>query len=124
MEQDQRKKILYIEDEEALGKTYQDFLNNAGFTTEWVTSVPAAEELAVTFQPDLLLIDNGLKEGKDGIEAIPDLKKFFPQAKIIIVSNYPEQAKKDQAKKLGADDYWYKLDISLKDLKTKVSNVI
>ena len=106
------KKILYIEDEEAIGGFYKNLLNNAGFQTEWVLSVPAAEKLAETFQPDLLLVDNGLKEGKQGIEAIPDLKKSFPQAKIVIFSNHSEDDKVKKAKKLGATDFWYKIKIS------------
>ena len=106
------KKILYIEDEEAIGGVYKNLLNNAGFQTEWVLSVPAAEKLAETFQPDLLLVDNGLKEGKQGIEAIPDLKKSFPQAKIVIFSNHSEDDKVKKAKKLGATDFWYKIKIS------------
>ena len=117
------KKILYIEDEEAIGGVYKNLLNNAGFQTEWVLSVPAAEKLAETFQPDLLLVDNGLKEGKQGIESIPNLKKHFPEAKVIIVSNYPKEEKGELASKKGADDYWYKLDIELNDLAKKVANI-
>ena len=102
------KKVLYIEDEKSIGEIYKGLLNQAGFQTEWVPSVPAAEKIAATFQADLLLVDNGLQEGKNGIEAIPDLKKTFPQAKIVIYSNYVEQEKRDKAKELGADKYWTK----------------
>jgi two-component system, response regulator, stage 0 sporulation protein F len=117
------KKILYIEDEEELGTAYKDCLNQAGFKTKWVLSVPSAEELAKTFQPDLLLVDNGLKEGKNGIEAIPDLKKVFPEAKIVILSNYKELEKMQQAKELGANEYWTKIDCNPLIIAQKVSEL-
>jgi DNA-binding response OmpR family regulator len=118
------KKILYIEDEAELGETCIDYLKEAGFTAKWSPSVSAAEKLAKTFQPDLLLVDNGLKESKDGIEAIPDLKKVFPEAKIVIFSNYSELTKKEKAKKLGAVAYLVKIDYPPSRIAQKVSEFI
>ena len=118
------KKVLYIEDQKSIGEIYKGLLNQAGFQTEWVPSVPAAEKIAATFQADLLLVDNGLQEGKNGIEAIPDLKKTFPQAKIVIYSNYDEKAKEDQAKELGAFDYWVKIKVKGDDLVKAITQAL
>lgn len=118
------KKILYIDDEAIIGNIYKKLLNNSGFEAEWVSSVAAAEKLAATFQADLLLVDNGLEEGKDGIEAIPDLKKAFPKAKIVIFSNYTESEKKGQALKLGADYYWLKIETKGNKLVQAITKVL
>ena len=118
------QKILYIEDEEQIGKMQIERLKQASFEARWVESISAAEEIAKTFQPDLLLVDNGLQEGKQGIEAIPDLKQFFPKAKIVIYSNYENKQKKDQAKELGADNYWVKLEVRGESLVQAITELL
>ena len=118
------QKILYIEDEEQIGRMQVERLKQASFEARWVESISAAEEIAKTFQPDLLLVDNGLKEGKQGIEAIPDLKQFFPKAKIVIYSNYENKQKKDQAKELGADSYWVKIEVSGEKLLQAIKQIL
>ena len=87
------EKILIIEDEDVLGKAYQMILEDF-YDVKWVMTAEKGEELVNFFQPDLILLDHGLPApGKNGITAIPHLKKCFPDAKIIIFSNYDKLVK-------------------------------
>ena len=60
--------------------------------------------------PDVVLMDlQMLKVG--GIEATRRLKEEFPNANVIIVSNFREQEFKDEAKEAGAIAYFTKDDL-------------
>ena len=115
------KKILYIEDEEFLGTVITTKIASAGYEARHVTSVEEAEKLG-DFSADLLLIDHGLP-GKQGIDALPDLKKIFPQAKMVIFSNFDDENYTEKAKENGADDFWVKNE-SLKDITNKVNEIL
>jgi DNA-binding response OmpR family regulator len=116
--------ILIVEDEKVLGNIYKNCLSKAGFTVELATSLKAAEGLAKDFPADLILLDHGLPDtDRNGIDAIPDLKKIFSQAKIILFSNYSLFDIQKRALAAGADDCWMKLDMKLEDLVKKVQNL-
>ena len=118
------KKLLIIEDEKELGAIYAKFLRSSGFQVECTETAEAAVDLAHKFAADLILLDHGLAGGKDGIESIPNLKKNFPKAKIVLFSNYSAYEMEDKAIKAGADAYWVKLDIRLKELAERVGKFI
>jgi two-component system response regulator YesN len=55
-------------------------------------------------------VDHGLREeGKNGLGLVRLLRKKFPQAKIIMLSNYSDFQYKALALKNGADDFLLKL---------------
>ena len=115
------QKILIIEDEKTLGGIYETFLNSEGFPTKWIASTKDAKELSANFYADLVLLDQGLPdEARDGIEALPELKKLFPSAKFVIFSNYSAFALEEKALQAGADAYWVKVDIRLGNLSQKI----
>jgi DNA-binding NarL/FixJ family response regulator len=65
-------------------------------------------------RPDVVLMDLQMKE-VNGILATRSLKKEFPDAIVIIVSNYREEEFRDEAKEAGALSYFTKDNlISLK----------
>jgi DNA-binding NtrC family response regulator len=112
-----KTKILIIEDEVALGEIYKDNLKEAGYQSKWVASIKDAEKTAKTFSAELLLIDHSLDTGKDGVEGADDLKKCFPDAVFIVLSNYSAFDIEKQAKSRGytknlklIHEFWNKLD--------------
>jgi DNA-binding response OmpR family regulator len=119
------QKILIIEDEKALGKIYEKYLNSEGFIAKWIDSIEAAQKLSESFQPDLVLLDQGLpSESRNGIEALPDLKKLFPKARFVIFSNYSAFALENKALEAGADAYWVKVDIRLNTLTKRILELL
>lgn len=101
-------KILLIEDQRWLGRMFVQILSSAGYKTKYVLSAEEAEQ-AADFAADLLLIDNGLP-GKKGIKALPDLKKIFPQAKLVVLSNFSKKEYGAKARAQGADEFWNKTE--------------
>ncbi len=78
---------------------------------ELVLSVPgasAAVGICQTQGVDLVLMDVITALGQSGLDAAEEIKKEFPQIKIIIVTSMPEYSWISRARKIGVDSFWYK----------------
>ena len=116
------KKILYIEDDKILGSAFKIKMSGTDYEVQHAGSVEEAEKLN-DFVADVLLVDHGLP-GKQGIDAIPDLKKIFPQAKIIIYSNFDDDKHIEKAQQNGADDYWVKFQTPIKKVIQQIQAIL
>jgi DNA-binding response OmpR family regulator len=126
-----KKKILIIEDEKSLIDVYSEFLNEEGFDVMCVRTIEEVADLAKEFRADLLLIDHSLKgNGRSGLQALPDLRKWFPKAILILFSNYTTRELEKIAKnhrltknlKL-ADSCWDKLELGLVKLLKNINEL-
>jgi two-component system, chemotaxis family, chemotaxis protein CheY len=63
-----------------------------------------AIDLYGRLQPDLLTLDI-LMEGMDGIAALREIRKKFPDAKVIMVTALGQEQFQEDARKLGAAGY-------------------
>ncbi len=118
------RKILIIEDEEALGVLYQEGFEALGYQTRWEASAREIERMSAEFPANLLLVDHGLSETeRTGIESIGELKRYFPRAFIVVLSNYSDFLLKEKALQAGAHDYWLKVDHSFSDLTRKIERL-
>jgi len=105
------KNILILEDEPVLANIYKKNLEEAGFNVKCAVSVDEASKLLKDFKPDLSLLDHGIRgEEEAGLDFIPKLKKLFPNAKIVMLSNYSNQQIQKEADEAGVDDYLIKLN--------------
>jgi len=118
------KKVIVLEDEKVLREVYKKTLSSAGYEVVGVETAEDAEEIIKKFHPDLFLIDHGLAGEKEGIEALPNFKKQFPNSIFIVFSNYNDFHLQNIALESGADAYWIKINMSLKDLLENVSNLL
>lgn len=66
---------------------------------------------------DLVLMDVCTHGRRDGIDTAAQLRKIFPQLKIIIVTSMAEESYIKRAGKAGVDSFWYK-ETSPEDLLT------
>ena len=57
---------------------------------------------------DLILMDVMTELGHSGLEAAEEIKRQFPDIKIIIVTSMPEYSWLERARKIGVDSFWYK----------------
>jgi len=128
-----KKKILIVEDEKPLADIYEEILTEVGYAIKTISSIKDAKKIAKTFAPDLLLIDHGLgnEHEENGVEGLPKLKKLFPKAIHIILSNYlwcdvqRMAAQGNYKKNLEMiDGFWHKLDILSEELIEKVAEVL
>jgi CheY-like chemotaxis protein len=94
------KKILVIDDDDLVRNVITKMLEREGFKV--ITAVNGKEgvELFYTDPADLVITDLIMPE-KDGIETILELKKAFPEIKIIAISGGGQLG----PGKVGATDY-------------------
>lgn len=107
------KKILFLEDEEILGKLYCKKLEEAGYTVKLCKNADELIDHYESFNADVAFLDQGIKDHNvSGMDMIPVLKKGNGDIKIVMLSNYSEFQMKDQAKEAGAHDYLLKINMS------------
>ena len=66
----------------------------------------------VTYRPDWILMDIQMKH-VGGLQATLELKQQFPDARVIIVTQYGDRHFRDQAHAVQADAYILKDDLSV-----------
>jgi DNA-binding response OmpR family regulator len=117
------KKILFVEDEEALQKTVGEVLEQEGFEVLRAMDGELGLELAKSQLPDLILLDIILPK-KDGFSVIKDLKND-PQTegiKIIVLTNLGGTEDVEKALELGATNYLVKANYELQEVVQKIQN--
>jgi DNA-binding NarL/FixJ family response regulator len=63
-----------------------------------------AVDEAERLQPDVVLLDLSMPV-MDGLEALPEIKRVAPDARIVVLSGFDNQRLVSQALALGADEY-------------------
>lgn len=106
----QKKKILIVEDDFFIRDLYQLQAQKSGYDV--VTASDGEEGLnkAKSDQPDLILADLMLPK-MDGISLIKALKKDpkFIDVPCVIITNLEDSTKGEEARKAGAADYMLKI---------------
>jgi len=119
------KKILFIEDEEALQRTMGDMLKEHGYKLFSALDGDAGIALAKDTMPDLILLDLVLPK-KDGFEVLEHLRKD-PTTKdipVMVLTNLVEGADVERVLSLGATTYLVKANYSLQDIFAKIQAVL
>jgi two-component system response regulator VicR len=98
-----RKRILVVEDDQALARILGDNLAYEGFEVRIEEDGNCALEHARAFSPDLVLLDLMLP-GRDGLDLCSVLRQAG-KVPIIILSARSQKLDKVRGFQLGADDY-------------------
>ena len=115
------KKILFVEDEAALQKTFKDFLEQEGYEVSGALDGEAGLKMAQQENPDLILLDLVLPK-MHGFEILEALKadektKDIP---IIVLTNLEAMGDVEKALELGATTYLVKASYSLEEVVQKI----
>jgi len=115
------KKILFIEDEAALQKTFQDFLAQEGYKMLSALDGEAGLKMAQTENPDLILLDLVLPK-MHGFEVLEALKadESTKDIPIIVLTNLEAMGDVEKALELGATTYLVKASYSLEEVVQKI----
>ncbi len=119
-----QKKILLVEDEEAIREMVEMILQQAGFDVSAASSAEQAQTVLADILPDLVLLD-WMLPGVSGMELARRLKKD-PDLKslpIIMLTARGEEEDKVRGLELGADDYVTK-PFSPKELIARIKAVL
>jgi len=100
-----QKKVMLVDDAAIIRLILRDILTACGYevVAECETGREAVEKYK-ELKPDLVTLDITMPE-MSGLEALNEILKFDPQAKIVMVTAVDEKESLIRAVKLGASDY-------------------
>lgn len=115
------KKILLVEDDEALAGVYKSRLEIEGFETAWAPNGEVALSEAVKFKPDLILLD-AMMPKISGFDVLDILRNTPETANIhvIMLTALSQPKDKERAEALGVDDYLVKSQVVIGDVIQRV----
>lgn len=118
---DTKKKILLVEDDEALANVYKARLDIEGFETRWVGNGEDALAVAIEFKPDLILLDVMMPK-ISGFDVLDILRNTPETANIhvIMLTALSQPKDKERAENLGVDDYLVKSQVVIGDVIERV----
>lgn len=117
------KKILIIDDEEAILKMYGIAL--ADYELIKAKSGTEGLQKAASEKPDLIYLDIIMPQ-LNGLDVLKRLKtdKETKEIPVILLTNLPEEASAAKAKSLGADDYFVKVNYEPDKLAEKTKKLL
>lgn len=119
MQQQTIKTILVIEDDRFIGEMYVRSLRKEGYTVDWVVTGSEGISSAVSKPYDLILLDIMLPEtqGTDVLTQLRNPKEDkIPHSRVIILTNFEQDAESRLAMESQADGYLIKAEITPRKL--------
>ena len=103
-------KVLIVEDQQMPRQLLEIFISSNKDYVHQASLNDASLALAYCQNKpvDLILMDVYTFQGNSGLLAAEEIKKQFPNIKIIIVTSLPEYSWIKKAKEIGVDSFWYK----------------
>lgn len=111
-------KILALDDEEDVLLMLRGHFEPRGFEVFTANDGADGIEICKRVRPEVILLDLKLKK-VDGDEALPELRKIVPSAKIFVISAYQDEVMQKRLAGLGADAYFEK-PVSIIDLERQI----
>jgi len=118
---DTQKKILLVEDDEALASVYKSRLDLEGFNTRGVFNGEEALSAAMEFKPDLILLDAMMPKisGFDVLDILRNTPETA-QIRVIMLTALSQPKDKERAESLGVNDYLVKSQVVIGDVIERV----
>lgn len=115
------KRILFVEDDDALASVYIVRLEAEGFQVQRVANGEDALASAISFKPDLVLLDVMMPK-VSGFDVL-DILRNTPETanlKIIMLTALSQDSDKKRAEALGVDDYLVKSQVVITDVIQRI----
>ena len=116
------KKILVVDDEDALRTVLSSELEGEGYKVASAADGSEAIEILKKEGFDLILLDIKMPN-VDGFEVLKFVKETHPDTKVIMLTGFADLKNAIESKKLGAEDFVSK-PYDLVDLLTTVERVL
>jgi len=122
MNEDQKlKKVLLVEDDDALASVYMTRLQAEGFNVKRVQNGEEALATSLQYKPDLVLLDVMMPK-VSGFDVL-DILRNTPETKdikIIMLTALSQDTDQQRAINLGVDDYLVKSQVVIADVVDKI----
>jgi DNA-binding response OmpR family regulator len=115
------KKILIVEDDDALANVYVVRLQAERFEVKRVANGEEALSAAMAFHPDLILLDVMMPK-VSGFDVL-DILRNTPETaklKIIMLTALSQDSDRKRAESLGVDDYLVKSQVVISDVVERI----
>lgn len=115
------RKILLVEDDDALASVYETRLQAEGFDLKRVPNGEDALAAALEYKPDLILLDVMMPK-VSGFDVL-DILRNTPETanlKIIMLTALSQDSDKQHAQSLGVDDYLVKSQVVIADVVDRI----
>lgn len=102
--------VLIVEDQDIPRELFEIYIKSSERFHHLlsISSASAALSVCKEGKVDLILMDVMTELDRSGLDAAEEIKRQFPQIKIIIVTSMPEYSWLSRAKEIGVDSFWYK----------------
>lgn len=120
---EQKKKILLVEDDMALAAVYRSRLEIEGFDVREVHNGEDALSATVEYRPDLILLDVMMPK-ISGFDVL-DILRNTPETanvRIVMLTALSQPKDKERAESLGVDDYLVKSQVVIGDVVARVKH--
>ena len=114
--------LLVVDDQLGVRRLLFEAFSEEGYEVALAASGLEAIARVKDRLPNLILMDMKMP-GMNGLEALQEIKKFYPQVLVIMMTAYGELEIVAEAMKIGAREYIPK-PFDLNDLRTLVKNVL
>lgn len=117
------KKILLVEDDDALASVYETRLQAEGFNTRRVPNGEDALASAIEYKPDLILLDVMMPK-VSGFDVL-DILRNTPETtnvKIVMLTALSQESDRERAQNLGVDDYLVKSQVVIADVVDRIKH--
>ncbi|QQS17956.1 response regulator [Candidatus Saccharibacteria bacterium] len=115
------KKILLVEDDDALANTYITRLQAEGFDIRRVANGEEALAAAREYKPNLVVLD-AMMPKVSGFDVL-DILRNTPETanlKIVMLTALSQESDKQRAQGLGVDDYMVKSQVVMSDVVDRI----
>lgn len=115
------KRILFVEDDDALASVYLTRLQAEGFEVKRVANGEDALAVATEFKPDLVLLDVMMPK-ISGFDVL-DILRNTPETanlKIVMLTALSQDSDKKRAEELGVDDYLVKSQVVIGEVIERI----
>lgn len=117
------KRILLVEDDDAIANVYLMRLQAEGFDVRRVTNGEDALAAALSYHPDLVLLDIMMPK-VSGFDVL-DIIRNTPETanlKIIMLTALSQDSDRERAESLGVDDYLVKSQVVIADVIERIKH--
>lgn len=121
MDANKSKRILLVEDDDALASVYVTRLQAEAFDVRRVSNGEEALAAAISYKPDLVLLDVMMPK-VSGFDVL-DIIRNTPETaglKIIMLTALSQDSDKERAEALGVDDYLVKSQVVIADVIDRI----